>query len=126
MIKPVKKIKTEKMIKTEARSQILKGRVTSVKVPQTVTVLVEWQKTHPLYKKTFKKSKKYLVHDDLKVSLGDVVEIVKVKPISKNKHFKVVKVVGQEIKVIIAEQLKEEAAEAIAEVMPEKQDEEKK
>ena len=95
------------------------GRVVSVKTAKTATILVERTKTHPLYKKSFKRSKKYLVADDLGVKLGDLVDVEKVAPISKNKHWKIIKVVGRDIEAVISEELKEKAAEAIEEVMPE-------
>jgi len=100
--------------------QVVRGRVVAAKLPKTVTVLVESRKTHPLYGKSYKVSKKYLVQDDLGVTEGDLVEMVKVKPISKNKHFAVRKVVGRDIEAIVTKELKAEAAENIAEVMPEK------
>lgn len=105
---------------------IVKGRVVSAKTSQTVVVLVEREKIHPLYKKTFRRSKRYLVHDEIGVALGDLVEIVQVRPMSKHKHFQVQKVVGKNMEAVIVEQLKEKAAEAIAEVMPEEKIEELK
>lgn len=104
--------------------QKMVGRIVSAKLPKTVTVLVETKKTHPLYGKSYKASKKYLVHADDKLSEGDIVEIGKIRPISKNKHFIVLRVVGKNIEAIVAEQLKEAAAEEIAEVMPEEAREE--
>ncbi|MDO8429423.1 MAG: 30S ribosomal protein S17 [Candidatus Daviesbacteria bacterium] len=98
---------------------LIRGRVVSVKTAMTVTVLVERRVMHPLYKKTYRRSRKYLVHDEQGVKLGDIVDIVKIKPISKNKHFKILNVVGQNLEAIVTEQLKAEAAKAIAEVMPE-------
>lgn len=94
------------------------GRVVSVKMKNTVVVLVEYLKTHPLYKKTYLQSKKFLVDDALAVSLGDMVEIVPTRPVSKNKHFKVAKVIGRDITGVVGEQLKKQAEEVIAEVMP--------
>lgn len=98
--------------------QVMRGRVVSAKMPKTVTVLIERTRMHPLYKKSFKRSKKYLVHTEIQTVEGDLVEIVKIRPMSKNKHWQVAKVVGKDIEAIVVEQLKEEAAEAIAEVMP--------
>ena len=102
------------------KGKIMRGLVLVAKLPMTVTVLVEYRKTHPLYGKSFRRSKKYLVHDEVGVKVGDIVEIRKVRPISKNKHFAVVKVAGQNIEAIVIGQLKEEAAEEIAAIMPEK------
>ena len=99
------------------------GRVVSTKMTKTATVLVERQATHPLYKKSFKQSKKYLVDDQIGVSSGDIVQIEKCKPISRRKHFKIVKVIGRNLAEIAEAQLKEKAQEAIAEVMPEERSE---
>lgn len=98
------------------------GRVVSVKTKNTVVVLVEGIKTHPLYKKSFLRSKRYLVDDPVGVKLGDLVEVNKIKPISKLKHWKIEKVVGRNIEEIVEEELKEKAAEVVAEVMPEKEE----
>lgn len=95
------------------------GRVVSTKMNNTATVLVERTSTHPLYKKTFMQSKKYLVDAPASIKDGDIVEIVKVRPISKNKHWKIVKVVGKNLTEINEEKLKAEAEKVIAEVMPE-------
>lgn len=94
------------------------GRVVSTKMQKTVVVVVERFKKHPLYKKAFTRSKKFLVEDPLGVKEGDVVEFVKVAPISKNKHWKIVKVVGKSLQEITEEKLKKTAEEVIAEVMP--------
>lgn len=95
------------------------GRVVSTKMNNTVTVLVERMAKHPLYKKTFVQTKKYLVDDPIGVKMGDMVEIIKVRPISKNKHWRIIKVVGKNLEAIIEEKLKTEAEKIIAEVMPE-------
>ena len=95
------------------------GRVTSTKLKNTATVIVERTAMHPLYKKTFIRTKKYLVDDLIGVKDGDIVEITKCRPVSKNKHWKVVKVVGQDLAEIVETQQKIAAEEVIAEVMPE-------
>lgn len=95
------------------------GRVISTKMQKTAVVVVEGKKMHPLYKKTFVRSKKYLVDDPLGVKDGDVVEISKVAPVSKNKHWRVTKVVGKNLEEITKEQLQVEADKIISEVMPE-------
>ncbi|MBI2019565.1 30S ribosomal protein S17 [Candidatus Daviesbacteria bacterium] len=99
------------------------GRVVSTKMKGAATVLVERVVTHPLYKKTFIRSKKYLVDDVLSTKDGDIVEIVKVKPISKNKHWKITKVIGKDLAEIIESAQKQAAEAAIAEVMPEEKEE---
>lgn len=98
------------------------GRVVSTKMNNTATVLVERLKTHPLYKKTYVQSKNYLADMGVKVALGDMVEIVKVRPISKNKHWRITKVIGKSLAEINESKLKTEAEKVIAEVMPEPSD----
>lgn len=94
------------------------GRVVSTKSNNTATVLVERQSVHPLYKKTFLRSKKYLAHDPIGVKIGDLVEIEKCKPVSKRKHFMVKKILGKRMEKITEQKLKEEAKKVISEVMP--------
>lgn len=78
------------MKENEVRTII--GEVISDKVDKTVTVNVTRVKTHRLYKKKFSVSKKYLVNDEKnEYKIGDVVEIVGTRPISKNKCYKVLR-----------------------------------
>src|SRR5260221_12051901 len=99
------------------------GRVVSVKMSKTAVVLVGSKKTHPMYGKSYTWSKKYLVDDPMGVALGDIVIFNKVKPISKHKHWQIAKVLGKDIVSLEQAELQEEAAEAIAEVMPEEKEE---
>lgn len=74
------------------------GRVVSDKMDKTVTVLVETYKNHPVYKKRVKYSKKYKAHDELSVAqMGDKVEIMETRPMSKTKNFRLVKVLEKAI-----------------------------
>ncbi|MDT0682258.1 30S ribosomal protein S17 [Roseicyclus sp. F158] len=74
--------------------RILKGTVTSDKNANTVTVLVERRITHPVLKKTIRKSKKYRAHDEgNKFKTGDVVRIQECAPVSKSKRWEVVEAV---------------------------------
>jgi small subunit ribosomal protein S17 len=58
------------------------------KMAKTVTVEVESLRSHPLYKKIVKKHRKLLVQvGNQEAKVGDEVKIVKVRPISKRKHF---------------------------------------
>lgn len=69
----------------------LKGIVVSDKVDKTVVVFVTRFKKHPKYKKYIKRSKKYKVHDEKnEYKKGDKVIIQECRPISKDKHFKVI------------------------------------
>ena len=71
--------------------RILQGKVTSAKNDQTVTVSVERRFTHPVMKKTVRKSKKYRAHDAQNTfKVGDSVRIQECAPISKTKRWEVV------------------------------------
>ena len=69
----------------------LRGIVVSDRADKTITVLVSRFVKHPKYKKYIKQSKRYKVHDgDNKHKVGNEVMIEGCRPISKDKHFKVV------------------------------------
>ena len=71
--------------------RVLQGTVVSDKNEKTVVVRVERRFTHPLLKKTIRRSKKYHAHDEGNVhKVGDMVSIEETKPISKNKRWIVV------------------------------------
>lgn len=94
------------------------GRVVSIKMAKSATILVSRVAKHPLYKKTFIRSKRYLVDAEMAVKEGDMVEVVKIRPISKNKHWKITRIVGKSLAEINEEKLRVEAEKIIAEVMP--------
>ena len=86
-----KEIKQQNTNKTNNGS-ILKGVVVSDKMDKTIVVSVSRFIKHSLYGKFYKVSKRYKAHDEEnKYKIGDKVEIVETKPISKDKHFRVVK-----------------------------------
>ena len=67
------------------------GLVTSNKMDQTVTVMIERTVKHPLYKKYIKKSSKIHAHDaDNKCQEGDFVKIAECRPMSKTKSWIVI------------------------------------
>jgi len=68
-----------------------KGTVVSDKMDKTVVVSVMSFKTHPKYHKKFKSNKHYKAHDpENRFKVGDVVEIIPCRPISKDKRYEVV------------------------------------
>ena len=70
--------------------RILQGQVTSDSNDKTVTVLVERRFTHPILKKTIRKSKKYRAHDEKNTfKIGDIVKIQECSPFSKFKRWEV-------------------------------------
>jgi small subunit ribosomal protein S17 len=71
--------------------RILTGTVTSNANEQTVTVSVERRFTHPILKKTIRKSKKYRAHDPQNTfKVGDAVRIQECAPVSKTKRWEVI------------------------------------
>ena len=71
--------------------RVLQGVVVSDKNAKTIVVEVERRYTHPLLKKTVRRSKKYHAHDENNVfKIGDLVSIEESRPISKNKRWVVV------------------------------------
>lgn len=72
----------------------LVGVVTSDKMDKTVTVAVTTSKRHPVYGKVMRRVKKYKAHDEAnECRMGDRVQIIESKPISRLKRFTVVSIV---------------------------------
>lgn len=72
----------------------LEGNIVSIKLGDTIIVEVTRKVPHSLYKKVMKKSKRYKVERaGLEVSLGDKVKIESIRPMSKDKYFKVIKII---------------------------------
>jgi len=79
---------------TRGSRKVLRGRVVSDKMDKTVVVLVERVFRHPLYKKTVVRSKKYKAHDENnECRIGDIVEIMETRPLSKEKYFRVTRII---------------------------------
>ncbi len=63
------------------------GTVTSSKTDKTIVVTVQIRKTHPIYRKQYSVTKKFMAHDEKnEAQNGDKVEIVETRPISARKH----------------------------------------
>jgi small subunit ribosomal protein S17 len=68
--------------------RVLQGVVVSDKNDKTIVVQVERRYTHPLLKKTVRRTKKYHAHDEQNsFKVGDQVSIQETRPISKNKRW---------------------------------------
>ncbi len=77
---------------TVANRRILRGTVVSTKMKDTITVAVERFVKHPKYKKYLRRTKKFLVHDAGNTAKeGQLVDIRETRPLSKRKHFELVK-----------------------------------
>ncbi len=73
--------------------KIFIGHVLATKTAKTAVVSVERVVIHPLYKKRFRRDRKYQVHDELGVKTGDLVRFTASKPYSKTKKWKILEVV---------------------------------
>jgi len=82
------------MTEQKSRKKILQGKVVSNKTDKTITVLWERQIQHPLYKKYYKQSKKFMAHDEKnECNEGDFVRIGETRPLSKLKRWALVEIV---------------------------------
>lgn len=75
------------------RRRVLWGVVVSDRMDKTITVRVERRMRHPKYAKFIRKHKKYHAHDEQgEAKVGDTVEIVETRPLSKIKRFRLQRV----------------------------------
>jgi small subunit ribosomal protein S17 len=80
--------------KAKGHRQVKVGRVVSSKMAKTAVVAVEETVTHRLYLRHQKKTKKFHAHDEEnQCNVGDVVEIVSSRPLSKTKRWRLRKIV---------------------------------
>ena len=69
------------------------GKVTSNKMDKTITVAVERKVKHPVYGKFMTKTTKLMAHDETNVcNIGDVVRIMEIRPLSKQKRWRLVEI----------------------------------
>ena len=72
------------------------GTVVSDKMDKTVVVAIEDSVRHPLYKKIIKRTVKFKAHDELNTcGVGDTVEIMETRPLSKDKNWRVSKIIAK-------------------------------
>lgn len=70
------------------------GKVVSNKMVKSITVAVERKVKHTIYGKFLKKTKKLMAHDETnQCSIGDVVRIMEIRPLSKNKRWRLVEII---------------------------------
>jgi small subunit ribosomal protein S17 len=82
--------------------KVFTGHVIATKSAKTAVVSVDRVVIHPLYKKRFRRDKKYQVHDEIGVKVGDLVRFAASKPYSKTKKWKILEM-GKVKKVTTAE-----------------------
>lgn len=77
----------------ESKRKIIEGEVTSDKMDKTIVVRVTRRTAHPIYKKVMTKTNKFKAHDEKnEAKIGDKVLIMSMRPISKDKRWRLVKV----------------------------------
>ncbi len=70
------------------------GIVVKNKMDKTVSIAIERKVAHPIYKKYFKKTTKFMAHDEKnECGIGDLVKVMETRPLSKNKKWRVVEIV---------------------------------
>ena len=78
----------------ETRHKTRVGHVVSTKMDKTAVVSVETTRRHPIYNKIMRRSTKYKAHDETnQCQLGDKVRIVEIRPVSKEKHWKIAEII---------------------------------
>ena len=78
--------------------KVMIGTVTSNKMDKTIVVSVETNVKHPIYGKIVKRTYKLKAHDEKnECQIGDKVKVMETRPLSKDKRFRVVKIVEKAI-----------------------------
>ena len=75
------------------RRKVRVGKVVSNKMQKTVVVAVESRVRHPLYGKFMRRTTRFKAHDEQSCGEGDTVEIMETRPLSKDKNWRVVRIV---------------------------------
>ena len=74
--------------------KVVVGKVVSNKPDKTIVVLIERRFKHPIYGKTLRKSTRFYAHDEKNdCHMGDIVELMETRPISKLKRWRLVHIV---------------------------------
>jgi small subunit ribosomal protein S17 len=80
--------------------RVIRGVVVSDKMDKTIVVQVTRLIKHPMYGKYYKRSKKYQAHDEkAEAHMGDTVDIVESRPISKQKRFRLLNIIEKEKRI---------------------------
>ena len=75
-----------------SKLKLQSGIVVSNNMDKSIVVKIDRKIKHPIYKKTIKRSKKYIAHDEQnECKIGDLVQIAECRPLSKKKRFRLYK-----------------------------------
>ncbi|MBC8245400.1 MAG: 30S ribosomal protein S17 [Verrucomicrobia bacterium] len=78
----------------EGNRKVREGEVISTKMDKTVVVRISRRIAHPLYKKIIARNSKFQAHDEKnEAQVGDLVEIMETRPLSKTKRWRLVRIV---------------------------------
>lgn len=81
---------------TKENRKVRVGHVVSNKMSKTVVVVVETRRPHPVYKKVVRHVSRFKAHDETNACLvGDLVRIEETRPLSKEKHWRVVEIMAR-------------------------------
>lgn len=76
------------------RRKVRIGRVISNKMEKSIVVAIERRVPHPLYRKYFKRTSTFMVHDEKReAGVGDLVKVMETRPVSKRKRWRLVTIV---------------------------------
>jgi small subunit ribosomal protein S17 len=90
------------------KSRTLTGTVISNKMQKTVVVAVESLRKHRLYGKTVRRTKHFKAHDERnEAKIGDRVEIAESRPISRDKHWTLSRILGDQSTAVVVHALEE-------------------
>ncbi len=88
------KAKVTKQEDARNRRKVLRGVVVSNKMEKTGVVEITRKVPHPLYKKVVTKTTRFKFHDEKnECSIGDTIEVMETRPLSKDKYFRLVRVI---------------------------------
>lgn len=74
--------------------KIRRGKVISDRMDKSIVVEIIRKFRHPLYKKVVRQTGSFIAHDEKnQARIGDLVEIMETRPLSKNKHWRLVKII---------------------------------
>jgi small subunit ribosomal protein S17 len=83
----------EEATQTRGRRKVREGLVVSNKMEKTVVVKIERRTPHPLYGKVVIRSNKFKAHDEIGCDEGDLVEIMETRPLSRDKRWRVTRII---------------------------------
>lgn len=80
-------------VEMRGNRKVRAGRVTSDKMEKTIVVSITTLKPHPLYGRTVKRTTKFKAHDESnEAGTGDLVEIMECRPLSKDKNWRLIRI----------------------------------